>query len=1003
VNKKQLDSIYDKYKINEDMQIYFRKPVVVLSSKPESHKLEIDRLAERCGLDIFEIAVIPYVKNPTDHFVNAKVALAEIGYSNPIYLFQMGLTKPLLPRSIRFSKAKDVDSKKVLEIREAFEFRAPNLHHHDHDSLRDGLGKVDDLLDRLDKEQIPFCSVTNHGRVGGWIDQYRQCKKRGIKPIFGMEAYLNDYRDNVDEKTLSKVEQKALTEVKKQHRKNYHLTLLAKNQLGWANIIRIHNDAHLKGFYYVARCNHEACKKWGSGIIAMSGCLSGEIASLLMQDKFDEAKAAYEFYRDCFDEFYIELVMVDIDDQVEANRRLVKAAKEWNAPVVVTSDSHYANPEDYESHFYLLLMRDGKTEAEYLANPEGAWHFSCKDVYWKNSKQAYKLFLDKYQNEDYTEEVFQEGIRNAREIALEIESYPLDSSPKVPILYDDGIKVLREKVEIGFKKRYPKATKNYRARLEYEMRVIEDKGFADYMLIIDDIYEYCRKHTIPVGWGRGSSASSIVCFCLNITDVCPMENGLIFERFLDPEASGSGVGMYPDIDVDLDPRYRDEVKRYIVDKYGEKNTCTIGTYVKMLTRTAILDVARVMGIPPAEVFTVTKSLQSYRDDDDDSDIEDLDIETICENHPQLAEFFDRYPGILPHVKRMRGNKKTMGRHAAGMVVSDRDLVDSIPVCRIKSGDSYQIVSAWSESGDYAELSDVGYIKFDFLGLTSVTIIDECLKMIAKTSNKHLTRDRIPLDDHKAIETCQTSGLGIFQLESPVTKPVLQSINATSFKDIVVAESLIRPGPKDMGMHLTYGARKAGKESYEIHPLLQEVLGSTYGIVVFQEQIQKISQVIAGFSKSLSRKFLKTLAKKHPEEAARFRVQFVEGSRERIESGEISVEEVNRIFDLCESFAKYGFNCLALDSVLETPDGPIILGDVEIGQKVKFPIDNEQDGYVEVIDVIDRGKQDVYEVMAESGNTIRATMNHKFLCEDGEMHRLSDIIEDDLRIMCEDDS
>jgi len=499
---------------------------------------------------------------------------------------------------------------------------------------------------------------------------------------------------------------------------------------------------------------------------------------------------------------------------------------------------------------------------------------------------------------------------------------------------------------------------------------------------------------------HNSSASSIVCYSLGITGVCPMENGLIFERFLDPEASGSGVGMYPDIDADLDPRYRDDVKKYVVEKYGKNNTCTIGTYVKMLTRTAILDVARVMGIPSAEVFMVTKSLQSYRDDDDSS-IEDLPIETICDNHPQLADFFDRYPGVLPHVKKMRGNKKTMGRHAAGMVISDRDLVDSIPVCRIKAGDSHQIVSAWSESGDYAELSEVGYIKFDFLGLTSITIIDECLKLIAETRNKHLTRERIPLDDPKAIETVQTSGLGIFQLESPVTKPVLRSINATSFADIVAAVSLIRPGPKDMGMHLTYGARKAGKESYEIHPLLQEVLGSTYGIFVFQEQIQKVSQIIAGFSKSLSRKFLKTLAKKHPEEAAKFRIQFVEGSRKRIEAGEISVEEVNRIFDLCESFASYGFNCLSLDSVLETPDGSVILKDVEVGQKVKFPIDNNQDGYVKVTGVVDQGDQDVYEAVTESGNTIRATMNHKFLCEDGEMHSLSNIVENDLLVMCED--
>ena len=410
------------------------------------------------------------------------------------------------------------------------------LHHHDEFSIKDGLGTVEQHNKLLKGQKRSFCSVTNHGSVGGWIKQYNSCKKHGTKAIFGMEAYVSHYRGDDPEE-------------RKKHRSAFHLVLIAKTMEGFDNIIKIHNDAQISGFYYTPRTCHESLKQFGKGIIASTACLAGEFPQMLMAGEKDKAKELYEFYKGCFDEFYIEIQVIEYEAQREANRRLIEFAREMGAPLILTCDSHYLEPEHADTHDVLMCIRQHKTlfDAEGEEN-EDVWNFDVKNMYYRTAEQMRKVFengfVDKegnshapFKDDLFTEDVFQEAMGNTLSIARSTEDIKLDSTIKLPKLYNDAAGILREKARAGFKRRLLDKKPNYQEyldRLEFEYKVITKLGWADYFLVMDKIItDTIKEHgEWAIGYGRGSCAGSLISYCLGLTDVDPLVYGLLFERFI---------------------------------------------------------------------------------------------------------------------------------------------------------------------------------------------------------------------------------------------------------------------------------------------------------------------------------------------------------------------------------------------------------------------------------------------------------------------------------------
>jgi len=415
------------------------------------------------------------------------------------------------------------------------------LHHHDEFSIKDGLGTVDQLINLLKKQRRSFCCITNHGSVGGWIKQYNACKKAGIKALFGLETYTSNYRGDDPE-------------LKKAHRSANHLILLARNEEGFYNIIKIHNDAQLNGFYYSPRANREALEKWGKGVIASSACLAGELSRLLMDDKLEEAKELWSFFNRVFDRFYVEIQIIELELQREANRRLIRFAQSVGAPLLLTSDSHYLDPEYSETHDVLLCSRQRKTLQE-KREKDDVWSFSVKNLFYRNASEMRKIFENGFREEEngtqhapfkddvFTEEIFAEAMGNTLKIARETDVITLDSSIKLPKLYANGKEILRQKVNAGFTKRgLGKKTNRdeYLKRVKYEFGVINKLGWGDYFLVMERILGDTKEKfgEFAIGFGRGSACGSLVSYCLGLTDIDPIEYGLLFERFLDEGRAG---------------------------------------------------------------------------------------------------------------------------------------------------------------------------------------------------------------------------------------------------------------------------------------------------------------------------------------------------------------------------------------------------------------------------------------------------------------------------------
>jgi len=601
-----------------------------------------------------------------------------------------------------------------------------------------------------------------------------------------------------------------------------------------------------------------------TGFASVHNCMKGEIPQLLMTDREDDALQRYEFYAKCFDRFYIEVQIIECEEQREVNRRLIRFARKVGAPLVIGCDSHYLEIEHGDTHNILMCIRQGKTVME-QKEQDDIWEFDVGNLYYRNEEQVRRGFCKPFREKDaeeesapfrddvFTDEVFEEALKNTRLISVEAEQIELDSTIRLPRLYSDGESILRKKVNAGFKSRglgggteyldqngdkVKIPAQAYVDRLRLEFDVITKLGWTDYFLITERIISDARDEygEWVVGYGRGSGAGSVVCYCLGITDVDPLVHGLLFERFLSEDRPDP-----PDIDNDFDPRYREAIKRHIVELFGEERVCSIGSYQTYRTSSVIADVARTLGLDLYEAREVTKKiqpLQAFEDEEgQEHKVDDMSFDDLFEHYPDLKDYFDKHPEVRRHAEILRNQVKNMGTHAGGVIISNLNLQGRIPVLYDKPGkEDRKVISAWAEApGKNEDLSAVGLVKFDILGLKNLSVVADCVKLVEQTRKKHIARAEAPIDNREAIRICSRDDLvGIFQLENPATLPVAKEVGLETLGDVSALTSLIRPGPRDMGMDMEYARRKQG-QPYDMPEFLKHLLADTYGVITFQEQ------------------------------------------------------------------------------------------------------------------------------------------------------------------------
>jgi len=734
-----------------------------------------------------------------------------------------------------------------------------HLHLHSEYSLLDGACRIDDLMEEIERFGMPSCAITDHGNMYGVIKFYKKAKEKGIRPIIGCEIYVSP--GNMNEKNPQE--------------ENHHLVLLAMNETGYKNLTRIVSIAYLEGFYYKPRADKSLLERYNDGIIALSSCIQGEISKLILKGDIKGAKSVIDWYRNVFkDRFYLELQDHGMEEEAKVNEVMKRLAKEMNVPLVVTNDVHYLRKEDALYHDILLGVQTNKK----IDDPD-KMRFPTNEFYFKSKEEMEKIFQD-----------IPEALENTLEIAercnveltfgkYHIPDYPVPEGETV-------VSYFRKLVEEGFRRRYgDNPSKEAVERLEKELSVIEMMGFPGYFLIVWDVVHFAKTHNIMVGPGRGSAAGSMVSYCLGITDVEPLGMGLLFERFLNPER----ISM-PDIDIDFADEKRQEVIRYVTEKYGSDKVCQIITFGTMAARAAIRDVGRVLNIPYSDVDRLAKLIPFGSS-----------ISEALESLPDLREIYEREEwarNVLNFAKTLEGMPRHASTHAAGVVISKFPLMDLVPLQRGPEGD----VMTQFEMGDLEEL---GLLKMDFLGLRTLTLLENTIKIIKETTGEDVALDKIPMDDEKTYKLLQEGEtVGVFQLESSGMRKLLRDMKPECFEDISSVLALYRPGPLGSGMVSDFVKRKRGEEPIKYpHPLLEPILKDTYGVIVYQEQVMQIANVLAGFTLGEADLLRRAMGKKLPEVIAKQRDRFLSGA---LEKG-IPEDIANHVFDLMEYFAGYGFN------------------------------------------------------------------------------------------------
>lgn len=754
------------------------------------------------------------------------------------------------------------------------------LHLHSDYSLLDGASQLPDLIDQATKMGIPALALTDHGVMYGALELIKLCKGKGITPIVGNEMYVinGDIRD------------------KEKRFRRYHQIVLAKDTEGYKNLVKLTTISHLegvqgKGIFSRPCVNKELLKQYRKGLIVTSGCLAGEVPQAILQRRPDIARQVAAWYQDLFGEdYYLEIQDHGSKEDRFVNVQIVAIARELGIKVILTNDSHFVSCLDVEAHDALLCIQTGKNIIE-----EKRMRYSGTE-YLKSPDEMRSLCRD-----HLDDHVIEDAISNTLEVLAKIGNYDIFGESRIPdyqvpeghthdsYVEEIAWKGLLERFQTNSVDQIPTA---YQDRMKFELDIISQKGFSSYFLVVWDYIRYARQAGIPVGPGRGSAAGSLVAYCMRITNIDPVHYGLLFERFLNPERKSM-----PDIDTDFCIDRREELIRYVTEKYGSDRVAQIITFNRMTSKAILKDVGRVLDIPYSEADKMAKMIPVSRG-------KPAKLKEMIGDQTPAPEFKEKYEKD-PNTHRwitlsmqLEGTNKTFGVHAAGVVIAKDPLDQIVPLQRNNEG---QVITQYSME----DIESLGLLKMDFLGLRNLTMIQRAVDLIKVNRQTVLDLDRLPLDDHKTYELLSRGELeGIFQLESSGMKQVVRELKPSNLEDISSVLALYRPGPLDTGMIPDFIERKHGrKEVTYAHPLLQPILKDTYGAILYQEQIMRIAQDLAGYTLGQADLLRRAMGKKKVEEMEKQRETFVQGSAARGVSSAVS----RTLFDQMVAFAEYCFN------------------------------------------------------------------------------------------------
>lgn len=748
-----------------------------------------------------------------------------------------------------------------------------HLHCHTDYSLLDGACDIKKLMSLVKKQDMPAVAMTDHGNLFGAVEFYNEASSQGIHPVIGCELYVSQqgHKSRSDSDRYN------------------HLVLLCENQEGYKNLIKLVSTGYLDGFYYKPRVDKDLLAQHSKGLIAMSACLRGDINEAIMADKYGEAKRMANEYRDMFgaNNFFLEMQDHGLEQDKIVMPEIRRMSAETEIPLVVTNDSHYLTSDDVRAHEILLCIQTGKT----MSDPN-RMRFSTPDFYVKTRAEMMQLFGEVEHALDRTWDIAQRCRVKLEKVK---DPFPRFEVPENQTLDSFFEYVARE----GFEKRRPRLEMlrqqgrlkhdlpEYLERLDREIKMIRQMKFSGYFLIVWDFIRFSKQKGIPVGPGRGSAAGSLVSYAMEITDVDPLEYGLLFERFLNPER----VSM-PDIDIDFCTNRRGEVIQYVTEKYGREQVAQIITFGTLAAKAAIKDVGRVLDMSFAEVDRISKLVPKTLNIKLETAVEDPELKEVASKEPKVRE-------VLDVSMKLEGVCRNAGVHAAGVVISSVPLKELVP---LYVTNKKEIITQY----DMAGLEKLGLLKMDFLGLTTLTIINDAMKLIEKYRSQTVVIEDLPLDDVQTYEKIFSNGFtsGVFQFESSGMQDILRRYQPNRIEDLCALNALYRPGPIQGGMIPDFIDRKHGRKPivYDV-PELEELLAETYGVILYQEQVMQISNKLAGYSLGDADILRRAMGKKKAEEMAKQRERFITGATGR----GLPAKKVAKIFDLMEQFAGYGFN------------------------------------------------------------------------------------------------
>ncbi|HWP81277.1 MAG TPA: DNA polymerase III subunit alpha [Bacteroidota bacterium] len=752
-----------------------------------------------------------------------------------------------------------------------------HLHNHSHYSLLDGASRIEGLVQAAVEQKMPAVALTDHGVMFGAIEFYKKAKKAGVKPIIGFEAYVVT-RGSRRDKTVGSEKSGRLTGRGIYH----HILLLAKNEVGYKNLIKLCTLGHTEGFYYKPRIDVELLNKYREGIVATSACPGGVVSAHLVNGNYDEAKVVAGIYKDIFGEdFYIEIQNHGMQVEEPILRDAPRLAKELGLKLVATNDVHYIRPEHALPHNIMLYIPDASSTNIPNYN---VLRYGTDQLYFKSAEEMERLFAD-----------WPEAVKSTLEIAekcnLELD-LKTNHMPDFPIPPDAGVNTLETYLEKlaqeGLRKRYSTLTPEMEERLRHELNVINRMGYAGYFLIVQDFINAARRMGVRVGPGRGSAAGSLVSYSVGITDVDPLHYGLLFERFLNPDR----VSM-PDIDVDFADDKRDRVIQYVREKYGKDSVAQIITFGTLSARAVLKDVGRVLGIPLGTIDSITKQIPVVQGK----------VTPLAEALESIADLKWVKESTDPKIKLLidtalvlEGLNRNVSTHAAGVVIAPGDISDFVPMYQTPQT---ELMTQYNMK----DLEEAGLLKMDFLGLRTLTVLDNALQLIKENHGKELDLNRLPTGDSKTLDLfAKGQTVAVFQFESSGMQDYLRKLRPSSIHDLVAMNALYRPGPMENIPEFIDRKNGRGRIEY-VHPKLEPILKETYGVIVYQEQVMRIASEIAGFSLAKADLMRRAMGKKDKALMAEQKKEFVNGA---VQNG-IDKKVAAEIFDLIEKFASYGFN------------------------------------------------------------------------------------------------